>query len=161
MANTGRNHQMFLLPPLHDGDFRDRLEGRTRTAPAGTESALSVGRLVELENVPSVGRLVELDSREKDPNRGPHLETECVLISLKENVRGVLDVSTLIPKGIRRDHLHPGVHIMLLPRLDGKEERTSVVVILLPERVVAKVDGALLRTEKRPPTRNQSLVSCG
>ena len=153
---------MFLLPPLHDGGFRDRLEGRTHTALAGIGSVLSVGRLVELGSVLSVGHLVELGSKEKDLSQDPRLETECVLTSLRESVRGVLVVSTLTPKGTRRDHLRPDVHIMLLPHLDGKEERTIVVVTLLPEeRVVAKVDGALLRTEKRPHTRNQSLVSCG
>jgi hypothetical protein len=147
---------MFLLPPLH-GDFRGRLEGHTHTAPVGTASL--VGLLAG--SVLSVGRLVELDSRERDPSRGPLLEAECVLTSSRVNVLGVPVVSTLIMRGIRKDRVHPDEHIRPLPHLDGKEGRTSVVALLLPEeRVVAKVVGALLRTEKRPLTRSQSLVSC-
>ena len=155
MANTGRNHQMFLPPPLH-GDFRGRLEGHTHTAPVVTASL--VGLLVG--SVLSVGRLVELDSRERDPNRGLLLEAECVLTSSRVNVLGVLVASTLIMREIGNDRVHPDEHIRLLPHLDGMVRRTSVVALLLPEeRVVAKVVGALLRTEKRPLTRSQSLVS--
>ena len=160
MANTGRNHQMFLLPPLHDGDSRDRLEGRTHTALAGIGSVLSVGRLAELGSVLSVGHLVELGLREKDLSQDPRLETECVLTSSRVSVLGVLVVSTLTLRGIR-DQLHPDEHIRVLLHLDGKEGRTSVgALLLLEEWVVATVDGALLRTEKRPLTRSQSLVSC-
>ena len=145
---------MFLLPPLHVGS-RDHL-GLTHTAPVGAASLVGL----PVGSVLSVGRLVVLDSRERDLSRGPHLETECVLTSSRVSVLGVLVVSTLTLRGTR-DQLHPDEHIRVLLHLDGKEGRTSVVALLLPEeRVVAKVVGALLRTEKRPLTRSQSLVSC-
>ena len=156
MANTGRNHQMFLLPPLH-GDLRGHPKGHTHTVPVGTAGlvGLPVGRVL------SVDRLVELGSRGRDPSRGPLLGAECVLTSSRVSVLGVLVVNTLTVIRVGNDRAHPDEHTMLPPHLDEMARRTSVVALLLPEeRVVAKVVGALLRTGKRPHTRSQSLVSC-
>ena len=84
-----------------------------------------------------------------------------MLTASRVSVLGALVVSTLVVREIK-DRLHPDALIKVLLHLDGKEERIiSVVALLLPAvKVVVKVVGALLLTEKRLLKRSQSHVSC-